>query len=178
MRISKNKNQLLILFLVAGFFIGILYQNFMAKDMLSSVFEKSTLQYFKQTEIVKGKYFWYVLRERVECLAIICLLGCIRWKKVLVGGILGIVGFFNGVLMVSAVLQLGIKGILLCLVGMLPQGIFYVFAYGLLLWHWYRFPSSKWNKAKTIFVFITLGVGILLETYVNPWLVKWMIGMI
>lgn len=180
MRTYKNKGQLLIILLVAGFLIGILYANLVAGDsiMLSNIFKKTTLQYFKQAEIVSEKYFLYVLRERIMCLIFICFLSCIKWKKIYVGIVLGTTGFLSGVLMVAAVLQLGIKGILLCIAGMLPHTIFYGFAYGILLWHWYRYPSNKWNKAKTIFAIVMFGAGAITEVYLNPWLVKGVIGII
>lgn len=180
MRTFKNKGQLLIGLLVAGFFVGILYANFVARDsiMLSSMFEKTALEDFKQTEIMNEKYLLYAVRERIGCLVFICFLSSIKWKKVYVGIVLGVAGFLSGVLMVSAVMQLGIKGILLCIGGMFPHAILYGLAYGILLWHWYRYPMNKWNKAKTVFVLAMFSGGIITEVYLNPWVVKGIIGII
>lgn len=180
MRTYKNKGQLLIVFLVAGFLIGILYANFVAGDgiMLSGMFEKATLQHFKQTEINSGKYLLHVVRERIGCLVFICFLSCLKWKRVYAGIVLGVIGFLSGVLMVSAVMQLGIKGILICIAGMLPQWIFYGLACGVLLWYWFQYPMNKWNKAKTVFVLVMFSGGIITEVYLNPWVVKGIIGII
>ncbi len=79
---------------------------------------------------------------------------------------------------VTAVMQLGIKGILLCIAGILPQGIFYAMGYGMLLTYWFRYPNSRWNRAKLLFVIIMFLAGIILETYANPVLVKLIIKML
>lgn len=177
MRIYKNKNQLLIICLAVGFLIGIIYQNIVSgrQAVVAELFLKANLQLYLQTDIITPKYLWYVLKERVLLFGIICVLGCMRWKKVFVMFFLLLVGFLAGVLTVSAVLQLGIKGILLCVIGIFPQGIFYGVTYCILLPYWYRFPERRWNRVKTGFVIVMLLVGVLTEVYVNPVLVKWVI---
>ena len=87
-------------------------------------------------------------------------------------------GFLLGVLTVSAVIQLGIKGILLCTVGLFPHMICYGLAYGVLLLFLYRYPHRQWNGAKTIFVGFLMFLGIVLEAYLNPILLKMIIRMI
>lgn len=179
-RTYKIKNQLLIIFLVVGFLIGILYVNVVSWNgmFLSELFQKTTLHQMGQIEIIHEKYFWYVVKERCYYLILLCILACLKWKKIFVGIVLGISGFLYGVLMVLAVLQLGIKGILFCLVGLLPQMIFYGMAYGVLLSYWYYFPERKWNRMKTIFVIVMFGVGIITEVYINPLLVKGIVRII
>ena len=180
MRLIKNKGQLLILFLAVGFLIGIIYENVVAKSsvVLSEVFLRSNLERYLQTDIISEKYLWYVVKARALLLATVCVFGCFRWKKLLVIACLTISGFFVGMLSVAAVMQLGIKGILLCVVGILPQGIFYVLAYSMLFSYWFRYPESRWNRAKLMFVIIMLLVGIMLETYVNPILIKLIIKIL
>lgn len=145
---------------------------------VSELFQKTTLRQVGQIEIINEKYFWYVAKERIFELLILCILSHMKWKKLFVGIVLGISGFLYGVLMVLAVLQMGIKGILFCSVGLLPQILFYGMAYGVLLCYWYYFPERKWNRMKTIFVMVMFGVGIITEVYINPLLVKGMIKII
>lgn len=180
MRRYKNKNQLLIIFLVVGFLIGVIYENVISKNQVvtTEIFLKSNLQRYLQTDVIAEKYFWYVIKERVIFLAVICVLSCMRWKKLFVAICLILIGFFSGTFCVAAVLQLGIKGILLCFAGMFPQMIFYGFLYGMLFVHWFRFPERQWNRTKMIFVILMFVVGMVLEIYVNPIIVKFVIRIL
>ena len=81
-------------------------------------------------------------------------------------------GISAGILISAAVLNLGIKGSLLCLVGLFPQFLLYIPAYVVLLWYCYTAPQTRWNRQKTIFVSLAMSVGILLEIYINPIIVK------
>ena len=182
MSLGKNqkKNQLLILCLVVGFFVGIIYENIIAKREIVGLdlFLKSNLQMYLQTNIVTNSYAWYVTKERLILFAWIFLFSCLKWKKIFVVLILVFLGFFMGTLVVMAVLQLGIGGIFLCVAGMLPHGIFYGVAGYVLLIYWYHHPHQYWNRAKSVFVFLMLGVGIVMEVYANPIVMKWVIQMI
>ncbi len=180
MRGYKNKNQLLIVFLVVGFLIGVIYENVITKNQVvtTEIFLKSNLQRYLQTDVIAEKYFWYVIKERVVFLLIICILSCVKWKKIFVTICLILTGFFTGTFCVAAVLQLGMKGILLCVAGMFPQMLFYGFLYGMLFVHWFRFPERQWNRTKMLFVIILFVIGILLEVYVNPIIVKFIIGIL
>lgn len=180
MRGNKSKNQLLFLFLAVGFLIGIIYENVItARSIIpAELFSTSNLQAYLKVDIITEKYLWYVAKERILLLALLCVLSCLPWKKLFVSASLLICGFLTGVLTVSAVLQLGIKGILLCFIGILPQGIFYGMAYGMLFTYWFHFPERKWNRVKTIFVILMFMAGIMVETYVNPFLIKLFIRMI
>ena len=180
MRAYRNRNRLLILCLGVGFLIGIIYENIVAgkQVVISELFLKSNLQRYLQTDVITKKYLWYVLKERLLLLGAISLLGCMKWKKAFVICLISTMGFIGGVLTVSAVIQLGIKGILFCVIGILPQGLFYGIAYSILINYWFRFPESRWNRTKMVFLFVMFLVGIIVETYVNPILVKWIIRML
>ena len=180
MRLHKNKNQLLLVFLAVGFLIGILYKNVISADDLISTdfFSKANLEQYRQTEIITEKYLWYVVKQRGVLLAIICLLSCMRWKKALVAICMLTCGFMAGMLTVASVLQLGIMGILFCAVGTLPQVIFYAFGYGILFLYWWNVPARQWNYVKLVFVIIMFVAGIATEVYVNPTLVKMFLGLL
>ena len=177
MRGYKSKNQLLISFLVVGFFIGVIYENVVAKNQVitTDIFLKSNLQRYLQTDVIAEKYSWYVLKERIFILLMLGILSCMKWKKIFVVMCLSVIGFFSGVFCVAAILQLGIKGILICVAGALPQALFYGFMYGMMFVFWFWFPERKWNHTKTIFLFALLIIGILLEIYVNTIVVKFVI---
>lgn len=170
----KNRNQLLILFLAVGFFVGILYENMVSKSQGTSIelFQTYFLKQFRQMEIVAEEYLWYVAKARVLPFFLLLLLGCLRWRKIIVSIFISWTGFLFGVVIVSSVIQLGIKGILFCLGGMLPHMIFYVLAYGMYLLYLYRYPCRQWNGTKTIFVVLMMFLGIILETYLSPIIIK------
>ncbi len=180
MRLNKNKGQLLIIFLAVGFFVGIIYENIISRGnvLFSELFLRSNLERYLQTNVISEKYLWYVVKARIIVLAIVCIFGCFRWKKLFVILCLAVCGLFAGIISVAAVMQLGIKGILLCLAGILPQGIFYLMAYSMLFLHWFRYPESRWNRIKLLFVVIMFLAGIVLEAYVNPAIVKLVIKIL
>ena len=174
MKLFKNKNQLLIMLLAVGFFIGIIYENMISKSQGISVelFQSYFLNQIGQMDIVAEEYLWYVIRARVVPFLALLLLGTLRWKKTVVGVWVSCAGFLFGMLIVSAVIQLGIKGILFCLAICLPHMIFYVMAYGMYLMRLYRYPGNQWNGTKTIFVVLMMILGIVLEAYLGPIILK------
>lgn len=180
MRVNKNKNQLLMLSLAVGFFIGILYENMVSKtgNYRMDLFRKSYLEEYLQIEVIAKEYLWYVVKTRFITLAIFFILSCVKWKKIFAIFSVGIIGICFGMLTSSAVLQIGAKGILLCFAGLFPHGIFYGLVYGMLFTYWYGYPQRHWNHTKTVFVVFMFLVGILMETYVNPIIVKGIIRMI
>lgn len=180
MRMNRNKSQLLMIVLAVGFFVGIIYQNMIVNSSVvtSELFLKSNLERYLQTNIIAEKYLWYVIKSRITLLAIVYVFSCFRWKKLYVSVCLFAVGFFAGIMAVAAVMQFGLKGILLCVAGVLPQGIFYVMVYSMLFSYWFRYPDSRWNRTKTVFLVVAYLLGILSETYVNPMLMKMIIRIL
>jgi len=77
-----------------------------------------------------------------------------------------------GVLVSLAASNLGMKGCLLCLIGVSPQFLFYIPAYFMILKYCYESEDGRWNRQKTIFVGLMMSLGIITELYVNPVLVK------
>lgn len=179
-RINKYKGQLLIVMLAVGFFVGILYENIMLKkyDMSLQMFQSQFLKQYQQTSLVAEKYLFPVMKERLLMLAIIVILGNLKWKKLMLCGITLWTGFVLGILSVASVVQLGVLGILLCFVGMFPHMLFYIVAYSVLLSYYYHYPRIQWNYVKTIFLVLIMILGIVLEVYVNPILFKLILGVL
>lgn len=173
MKIVRSKKQM-IAFYMLGFLIGILYANFASGQYgtASGIFNEYFLNQYAQSDIVLKDYIWYLLGVRAVPFVIVCILGCTRLKKTTVAGVLAWTGFSSGMLMASAILKLGMKGVILCIVGITPQCVFYIIAYAVLLWHLYTYPQSKWDQGKMVFVLLTLAIGIAMEGYINPALIK------
>lgn len=179
-RLYKYKNKLLPAFLAVGFLAGMLYENLISRSrgMSIELWESGFLTRYLQTEIVAEEYLWYVIKLRVLPLLGLCILGTFRWRKIIVAAGLLWTGFLTGILTVSAVMQLGIKGILFCIVALFPHMVFYGMAYGIILLYLYHYPRKQWNVSKTVFVILMLFLGVVLETYVNPFLMRWVLKMI
>ena len=169
MRIRENK-KFLVLFCMLGFLIGIVYANLMSKDYIASIgiFSDFFLDQYSQAEIDAMEYMWYVIRIRAVPVILIAALGCTMLRKGVTAAFLAWTGFGGGMIMTSAVLKMGIKGLILCLIALTPHFIFYIAGYMVLLWYLYTYPESKWNMAKSVSMVLFITVGVLLECYVNP----------
>ncbi len=176
----RNKNQLLLILLAVGFFLGIIYENLFpnTQTVAGDLFSKGNLQRFLQTDLHAQKYIWYVAKSRILFFGILCTLSCMKRKKLLVSVCLLCIGFFTGSLCVLSVLNLGFKGLFLCFGALFPQVLFYGMQLGILFTYWFYYPERQWNRMKTLFVSLLFLIGVLLEVYVNPVLVKCIISIL
>lgn len=179
MKIQENKKYLLLIYMI-GFMAGILFANLISKDYIASmgIFHDFFLQQYVQTEIDTGSFFWYLLQIRTGPVLLLGIAGCSRFKKAVAVFFLVWTGLLSGMIMTAAVLQMGMKGILLCMVGLCPHFLFYIAGYAILLWYLFSYPKNRWNLTKTVCTALFMAVGILLECYVNPVLVKLFIGVL
>jgi hypothetical protein len=168
-RIQENK-KILIVFCMLGFLTGIVYANLMSKDYIASmgIFNEFFLTQYSQAEIDVIEYMWYVVRVRTAPLILVGALGCTRLRKGIAAGFLAWTGFCGGMIMTSAVLKMGVKGVILCLIALTPHFVFYAAGFFILLWYLFTYPEAKWNLTKTVSMVLFVAVGILLECYVNP----------
>lgn len=179
LRLSNTKKYVLI-FCMAGFLAGIIYSNAAVSSLLSEagIFNDYFLDQYVQSDILTTDYLWYVSRIRLGWLGVLALLGCTKARKAAAGGFLAWTGFSCGMMMTAAVLKLGLKGLLLCIAALMPHVFFYCAGYLILLLHELRYPESRWYVSKTVSVCLLIFSGILLECYVNPVIMQWVIGMI
>ncbi len=173
MKIFRTRKQFLIFFM-PGFLLGIIYVNFIARRYMAEpgIFSDFFLNQFQSVHVEAREYIWYLLRLRA--VPFLALAGLSFTKAGKASAVLFLVwtGISGGILISTAVLNLGIKGSLLCIVGLFPQFLLYIPAYVVLLWYCYTVPQTHWNRQKTVFVSLTMAVGMILEMYVNPILVK------
>lgn len=170
----KNHGRVLILFYMAGFVGGILYTNLISKDYVAvlGIFNDYFLNQYIQTDIIDTSYLWYLIKVRIVPLFCIILLGATRIRKLVVVVFLIWTGFLCGMIFTTATLKMGVKGIILCLVALSPQAMLYMIGYAILLIGLYYYPKIGWNFQKTIAVLLAICIGIALECYMNPILVK------
>lgn len=180
MKLMNRKNYFLFVLLGTGFLIGIIFENIIAKNQEISVqmFQNYFLKQYSSAEIRLEEYIWYVMKIRVIPFVILCILGCFRWKKLLAVLCLIWTGFLSGILMTAAVIQLGIKGVVICIIGIFPHFLFYGIVYGILFVYLFSYPHNKWKYQKTIVVSIMMLIGIITETYLNTYFLKWFIKIL
>lgn len=177
MKRRKENESRLALFLAAGFFAGILSANLQPGLYIADmgIFSGYFLEQYAAAEIRMPDYLWYVARVRAVPLLFAGAAGCTRFKKAAAAVFLLWTGFCGGLLFAAAVMKLGIRGILLCLLAMVPHFAFYAMACFVLLWYLYNYPEIRWDLSKTAFFLLSAAVGVLLECYVNPVLMQFFV---
>ena len=173
MRIFHTRKKFLAFFM-PGFFLGIIYVNFVAKKYMAEpgIFSDYFLDQFVQIEINVREYILYLLRLRVLPLLALSVLSFTKVRRVSAVLFLFWTGLSGGILISSAAAEMGIRGSLLCITALFPQFLLYIPAYLILLWYCYEAPRNRWNRQKTVFIVLAVSAGIILEAYVNPILVK------
>lgn len=174
--IRRNRYYLLGLYM-AGFFIGILYANFIGVNYITStgIFHEYFLSQYINQEILTEKYFFYLVKQRVGPVLLLAFAGMTKFRKIAAVFCLLWTGFAGGTLAVAAVVRMGFAGMLFYFAAILPHSIFYALAYVILICYLSEMPANKWNLWKTAFVILSIIAGILTEAYINPYIVKWAI---
>ena len=174
MRVFHLRKKQFLAFFMPGFFLGIIYVNFIARKYMAEpgIFSDYFLTQFDSVQIDIREYLLYLLRLRLAPLFALAALSFTKARKASAVLFLVWTGFSGGVLISSAAAGLGIKGSLLCVTALFPQFLCYIPAYLILLWYCYSAPQVRWNRQKTIFVILAMAVGLILELYVNPVLIK------
>ena len=164
----------------AGVMAGILYANLIAQEsiMQMGIFSENHLTESVKVCVPGLEYIWYIVRMRLLPLCILTLAGATRWKKTSAVLFFLWTGFLAGVLFCAAVLQLGIKGIFICVLALLPHMPFYVAAYVAILIYLLNYPVvNRWNINKTTGVLILFAIGIFLECYVSPAVLRFALNL-
>lgn len=170
----RERKNVFLLFLMAGFFIGIIYANTISKDYVDAIgiFNEYFLKQYTKTEVDAKEYLWYLLKLRFVPMAFLVGLGMTRLRKGVVICFLVWTGFLGGVIVASSMIKLGILGTPFCVTAFFPQLLFYGAAYAILLWNIYKYPKMRWNITKAVIIFLIAVIGIIAECHVNPILLK------
>ncbi len=176
----NRENKWMGLFFLLGLIVGGISRNLLYKSnhTVFSLFERSQLQTYISVEIIPEKLMWFVIKERLLLVTGIGVFGFAKKKKLVIYSLIGFLGTISGIMIVSAIISLGIKGLLVYVAGLIPHGICYLFALLIVLLYWNNYPYQKWNHIKTLFVSMLILVGIILEIYVNPIILKWTISIL
>lgn len=181
-------NLFLILFF-AGFTAGVLFLN-VWWNLESSTAEGAGL-YLLAWSLNKGvdgwDYFWYLFGRRGSLFFLAALLGVTIFGAPLAVTGAFCLGAFVGGVFTLGLLEVGLKGGLLALVLLLPQYVIYlpvllflgelVFSVSKKGWSSMRIPLQEYKSHLVSLLLLFLGfcLGLLLEVFVNPWAVHFVI---
>lgn len=173
MRSLQVKKQLLAFFM-PGFLIGILYANCFLKQTIvdTNLFDIEILKKYTEINSFGNIYFLYIVQIRLIPFALLMALAFTKIKKLLMPIVVSGSAFSIGILLTVAVIKMGMKGVLLCIVSVIPQTICYVPAYLVLLIYCMQYPSGQWSRQKTVFVFGMLMIGMMIEVYLTPVIIR------
>ena len=173
MRSLQVKKQLLAFFM-PGFLIGILYANCFLKQTIvdTNLFDIEILKKYTEINSFGNIYFLYIVQIRLIPFALLMALAFTKIKKLLMPIVVSGSAFSIGILLTVAVIKMGMKGVLLCIVSVIPQTICYVPAYLVLLIYCMQYPSRQWSRQKTVFVFGMLMIGMMIEAYLTPVIIR------
>lgn len=176
--IDTEQRMRFIYVLLLGFFIGIISMN-LGKEMFlteGGILEKSELEQFGLIDFSRGNLLFYVLWTRLRQVLILTLLAFTCFRTIAIYGFVGFMGFSFGMVSTAAAIQYGLKGTGLILVTGMPHMLLYVPAYIWFLEWCYFLKIQKGEYVKNIiqymaFILVTI-TGVLLESYVNPSILK------
>lgn len=177
----SDKTRFLSLFLI-GLFGGLIYGWLFAPDYIEKVgflSDAFLLAYLKQ-DIEKNQLFSYLLKGRMISLVFIWLLGSSVLGNVLIFGALIWSGFSVGLYVMAGFFKRGISGLGFCVAAVFPQILFYLPAYGLVFMAAYKIIGRRDVRKEGVIKycivlfasFLLLFLGILMESYVNPAILK------
>lgn len=181
--------KLFLLLFAAGFVLGTVFANLAYQNRGQDVTE---LQMFSLEAVGSAvtdskDYFFYLLPRRLAGMAVLQVIGAtVLGVPLVIAELLGY-GFFFGTFLGIALLQNGIRGMLLFAAALLPQYLLYVpAAFGMFTVICYMsgqviqrnrfFGKKAVQYSLWCLLFLTVVLwGILLECYVNPLILQWLI---
>ena len=185
---SKEEQKYFVFFL-AGFLLGVLYIYFSGEYKAEGMdfFSAQNLIQLQYKEIKYEEYFWYLVKKRTGILLILGVLSLAVAGKYLLFGFLMLFGCSMGSMLSVLIIRYGMRGILLFAGFIVPQDLVYlpaVFGWVTMLMQWnegifeqvsvmYRRRGTRYDYLKRFLLLsgVTI-IGILLECYVNPVIVK------
>lgn len=158
----------LILFF-SGILAGVAFVQTQKSSSFAGIFSEYFLNQYASLQIDFKKLFRYVGSCRLGQYALLVCSGTLASAPFLCGGLVFVLGMTWGTVISISTLRLGMKGMLICAAGIVPQIFFYIPAFGwILLW----VLKKGCNRKKYLFL-ATAGLfflffGIVAEVYLNP----------
>ena len=173
MRISRGVSGHQILFLVS-FFIGIVIVTVLANGKVpeNPLMNKVLAGGFLEEGWNRRELFLQCLWKRASVVLLIFMLTATSMRVWVCRILLIWLGTFFGVLLKLFYLWYGLSGMGLLVVSVLPHYVFYIMSYGLMYWNFEKNRlRARRNYFPILLSVIVVIMGILAESYVNPFLV-------
>lgn len=175
-------------FALLAFLAGIVSANLMGQELLISdgILNTYYMEQYLQGSVDSTALFGRIFLERLQMILLLLVAGRLIRSKILFLLTEGVMAGTFGFLMVAAITNLGMNGILIVICALLPQWLFYLAALGLFFlfrMKWeksparYGSPGAQMRQASEHIVgyallFFILLLGMMLETYLNPVIMK------
>ncbi|MCD8248947.1 MAG: hypothetical protein LUC60_03705 [Lachnospiraceae bacterium] len=167
MRKSVSGRSLLLLF--SGLLAGIVLVQIQKEARFSGIFSEYFLNQYASLRIDTGKLLVYTGRCHMGQYLLLVCLGCLSAAQATLCILLFGMGMLLGTVLSISALRLGLEGILICAVGVLPQLFFYIPAFGwVFFWVWRGGRSRRKYLFLSVAGSLFLIFGILAEVYINP----------
>ncbi len=153
----------------AGMFLGIAVVQMQDSTAFAGIFSEYFLSQYAVLRIDAGKLFGYVGRYRCGQYALLICCGALPNAPLVIGMLLFLLGMGWGSIISVSTLRLGLRGVLLCAAGAIPQIFFYLPAFGwVLLW-----VMKGGSSRRKYFLLATVGAlfllfGLVSEACLNP----------
>lgn len=175
-------------FFCIGFLLGIMIGNFLIPQAgkEAGIMSAYFLDKFEYMEIEWMSLFTYILEKRMKIYVILVVGGATAFGCLMAYGYTTWLGVSMGAFMSICILRMGVIGILVGVITLIPQYLIYIPVYVLLIWRIKENQELFGNCAgkrekqrvwiKYFMIMFAAGVflmaGIFLESIVNPFLVK------
>ncbi|MBQ2801803.1 MAG: stage II sporulation protein M [Lachnospiraceae bacterium] len=177
-----------VVFFCIGFLVGIVVGNFLIPQTggEAGIMSAYFLNKFEYMKIESASLFTFILEKRMKIYIILVIGGVTSFGCLMAYGYTTWLGVSTGAFMSICILRMGMMGILVSLVSLLPQYLIYVPIYIFLIWRIQEnqqlFGNCTGKKEKQrvwvkyFIIMLVAGVvllaGIFLESNVNPFLMK------
>lgn len=170
---NRRMKERYLALLFAGLTAGAVLVQLGKEQVLPGIFGSYFLSQYAVMQIDMIKLLRWIGEYRMGQYLLVVCCGTIPMASLALGILIVILGMSIGTMLSISTVELGIRGILLCAVGMLPQLFFYLPAFGwVILW----VENQGRNRKKYGFLIaagaIFLLFGILCETWINPILIQ------
>lgn len=170
-----------------SFFLGCVFTNVLGNDLLTTygILNDYFLSQFSYYAVDGNQLLAHILFERGKAAVTIFLLGWVMPGAVFSVLVKSMAAATSGFLLTVAVINLGVKGIAICIGGLLPQWIFY---FATLFYYANTRKASAYSRTGNVYTSDTYGFvlhglipavgmafGVLTECYVNPLLLAYII---
>lgn len=182
-----------LLVLGTGVLLGLVFFYFAGRQLIedSGMLSRESIEPLKNFSLEQNGYLIYIAGIRIKQFLFVLFCALSIWGGCFLYLVLAWGGFQWGILFYAAMYQYGMRGAFYCIFMLLPHGIFYFAAFVQFMnkklesdkkyYHKnINITSSRamklGEKVKEFFVIVMLlCLGILSESYINPWFMKWIL---